>query len=101
MLGDAMEAIIGGVYLDGGLEAARAVVLNLWEPHLAEQTIIRKDAKTFLQEWALARAMALPAYTVVSREGPDHAPRFLIEVRLGGYAPAQGEGASKRIAEQC
>jgi ribonuclease-3 len=58
------------------------------------------DAKTALQEWAQGRGLALPQYSVVSREGPDHAPLFTAEVRIRSLEPERGEGASKRLAEQ-
>jgi ribonuclease-3 len=62
--------------------------------------VLPKDAKTFLQEWTLGKSLGIPGYQVVSREGPDHAPRFAIEVTVSGRQPARGEGASKRLAEQ-
>ena len=64
------------------------------------QTSAGPDAKSALQEWAQGKGLALPEYVEVSRKGPDHAPRFTSEVRIDGCAPARGEGASKRAAEQ-
>ncbi len=100
VLGDVMEALIGGVYLDGGLEAARQFILYTWQPFLNSSTTIEKDAKTFLQEWALARALPIPAYGVISREGPEHAPSFVVEVQVAGREVIHGKGRNKRIAEQ-
>jgi ribonuclease-3 len=100
VLGDAMEAVIAAIYLDGGLDAARHFVLRFWETSIANKKAFRKDAKTYLQEWALAQGHPIPAYTVKGREGPDHAPVFVIEVAVGGHAPAAGEGVNKRLAEQ-
>jgi ribonuclease-3 len=100
VLGDAMEAVIAAIYLDRGLEAARSVILRVWEPFLANNSLADKDAKTFLQEWALGQSLAIPHYAVKQREGPDHAPKFVIEVRIPGREPACGEGTSKRLAEQ-
>ena len=99
ILGDAMEAVIAAIYLEAGLEAARGVILALWEPYLTHADAGRKDAKTFLQEWALARALGIPAYRVTGRDGPDHAPKFEAEVLVNGLDTARGSGASKRIAE--
>jgi ribonuclease-3 len=82
------------------LEEARRFVLRHWEKHLSKPDSIKKDAKTFLQEWALARALPIPVYQVAGREGPDHAPEFVIEVHIKGYEPARGAGLSKRMAEQ-
>jgi ribonuclease III len=99
VLGDAMEAVIAAVYLESGLEAARSMILSLWATNLAGTDCARKDAKTFLQEWSLARALGIPAYRVVGREGPDHQPQFEAEVCVVGFSPARGSGASKRVAE--
>lgn len=98
--GDVMEALIAGIYLDGGLEAARSFILKNWEPLLTHPSVSTKDAKTFLQEWALARALPIPCYTVVSREGPEHEPVFVVSVQVKGREPAQGTAKSKRSAEQ-
>jgi ribonuclease-3 len=98
VLGDVMEALIAAIYLDGGLEAARALILHLWEPHMEARA--RKDSKTYLQEWALGQAFAIPGYRVVSQEGPHHAPVFAVEVKVDGRPAAIGEGPTKRSAEQ-
>ena len=100
LLADAGEAVIAALYLDGGLEAARRFVEPAWRPLVAEEISPPQDAKTALQAWAQGQGLALPKYTVVSRKGPDHAPSFTAEVIITGRAPAQGECASKRIAEQ-
>jgi ribonuclease-3 len=100
VLGDVMEALIAAIYLDGGLEAARSLILHLWEPHIEAGAAYQKDSKTFLQEWALGRALTLPGYRVVSQEGPHHAPHFAVEVQVDGHAGALGAGPSKRAAEQ-
>jgi len=100
VLGDAMEAIIAAVYLDGGLEAARHFVLRFWATAIDDKKAFRKDAKTYLQEWALAQGFAIPAYRIKGREGPDHAPMFVVEVAVGDRNPADGEGLNKRLAEQ-
>ena len=100
ILADAAEALLGAVFIDGGFEKARAVVRKLWQEQSEPVPEVAVDAKSALQEWAQGQGLALPKYTVVSRKGPDHAPRFTAEVIIVGKAPAQGEGASKRIAEQ-
>lgn len=97
---DVMEALIAAIYLDGGMEAARDFILRLWAPLLARPRLARKDAKTFLQEWALARGLPLPAYRIVSREGPEHEPVFMVSVEVEGRAPASGTAKAKRGAEQ-
>lgn len=100
ILADAIEALLGAVFLDGGFDKARTVVRKLWADHSEGVPEAAVDAKSELQEWAQGMGLALPKYTVVSRKGPDHAPHFTAEVTITGRAPAQGEGASKRIAEQ-
>jgi len=100
LLGDAMEAVIAAVYLDAGFEPARALILRLWGNRISQVESDARDAKTALQEWAQARGLPPPDYAEISREGPDHAPTFTIEARLGNGKSAQATAASKRQAEQ-
>jgi ribonuclease-3 len=100
ILADALEAILGAVFLDGGFEKARGVVLRLWRVESDRQGHAVADAKSALQEWAQGTGLPLPEYKSVSRKGPDHAPLFTAEVRVKGKPPARGEGSSKRAAEQ-
>jgi len=100
LLGDAMEAVIAAVYMDGGFEAARDVVLRLWGTRVAGVAEDARDAKTALQEWAQARGMAPPVYSEVSRSGPDHAPVFRVAAMLADGTLAEAEGRVKRQAEQ-
>jgi ribonuclease III len=99
LLGDVMEALVAAIYLDGGFEAARAFVLQAWDKLLDHPSVAVKDAKTFLQEWALARALPIPSYAMVSREGPEHEPVFVVSVTVDGKEPATGTAKSKRGAE--
>jgi ribonuclease III len=100
LLGDAMEAVIAAVYLDGGFEPARGMILRLWGKRIETVESDARDAKTSLQEWAQARGMQPPAYVETGREGPDHAPVFTIEARLDNGASETAKAASKRAAEQ-
>lgn len=100
VLGDVMEALIAAIYVDGGLEAARTFILKNWAPLLGHPSVAVKDAKTFLQEWALARALPIPVYRIVSRDGPEHEPVFAVSVEVKGKPPAEGSAKSKRAAEQ-
>jgi ribonuclease-3 len=100
VLGDVMEALIAAIYLDGGLDAAREFVMRTWSKLLALPAMVAKDAKTFLQEWALARALPIPVYRVLSRAGPEHEPVFVVSVEVKGRTPAEGTAKSKRAAEQ-
>ncbi len=101
ILADCLEAVIAALYLDGGLEAARNFISTHWAGLIASITAAPPtDSKTALQEWAMARGLPLPVYTVTDREGPDHAPQFTVEARLTGHPPATGSGTNKRAAEQ-
>jgi len=103
ILAGACEAVIAALYLDGGFEAARAFVLRYWDDAFATLAPELRDAKTALQEWTQSGALkekVQPNYVVKERSGPDHAPRFVIEVRIAGLEPQRGEGATKRDAEQ-
>jgi len=100
LLGDAMEAVIAAVYLDGGFEAAREVILRLWGKRIETVEADARDAKTSLQEWAQARGLQPPRYAEIAREGPDHAPEFTIEARLESGEAASARATSKRAAEQ-
>jgi ribonuclease III len=100
ILGDAMEAVIAAVYLDGGLEAARALIERHWDARIRGASAQAPDAKTALQEWAQARGLKPPAYLDRERTGPDHAPSFTVEARLEDGRAATGAASSKRAAQQ-
>lgn len=103
ILADALEAILGAVYLDAGFEAARDLVLRLFEPLVAETTMDgwRKDAKTALQEWLQARKMPVPLYRIDATRGRAHEQVFVVvcELPLMNMS-VSGEGLSRRAAEQ-
>jgi ribonuclease-3 len=100
LLGDAMEAVIAAVYLDGGFDAARDMVLRLWDARIENVEEDARDAKTTLQEWAQARGLEPPRYSETGRTGPDHAPVFEITAELSTGAAARARAGSKRQAEQ-
>jgi ribonuclease-3 len=99
IVGDVVEAVVGGMFLDGGLEAAKSFILRNWARHLVERKSVNKDAKTFLQEWALARSLSIPEYKILKREGLEHSPTFTVELTVKSKEPIQGLGPSKRLAE--
>jgi ribonuclease III len=99
VLADALEAALGALYLDGGLARARDFVRRAWAEAMGRHHEPPKDAKTRLQEWVQARGLGLPAYIVVSRAGPPHAPEFVVTVAANG-ATGSGTAGSKRAAEQ-
>lgn len=100
VLGDVVEAVIGAIYVDGGLEVARDFVLHHWEKALKDPQIATKDPKTFVQEWALARGKDLPSYEVLKRSGPDHNPEFVVKLTVPKSGEAMGTGTSKQAAEK-
>lgn len=100
LLGDAMEAVIAAVYLDGGFDAAKAAILRLWGDRIGQVEADARDAKTALQEWAQGRGMAPPVYREMKREGPDHQPVFTVEVRLETGESETARAGAKRQAEQ-
>ncbi len=100
ILADVCEAVIGALYIDGGLEPAADFIRGQWDPMARKLARAPKDAKTALQEWAHARSLEGPVYDVVEQTGPDHDPVFTVEVHLTDRKPAKGEGRSKRVAEQ-
>ena len=99
VVGDVVEALIGALLIDGGLEAAERFIRKIWEPHLAEQRKAPEHPKSALQELAAAKGCKAPAYEVVARTGAHHAPRFTIRVSVPQLGEAVAEGTSKQEAE--
>lgn len=99
VLGDAMEALLGALYLDKGLEPARVLIKALWEKRLDAKASAPKHPKSALQEWAAAHGRKAPAYEVLDRSGPHHALHFTVQVSIRGAGEAKGEGSSKQEAE--
>ena len=99
ILSDMLEALLGAVFVDSGFAAAAGVVEHLWGERLGSQHPAPRPPKTQLQEWAQGRGLALPAYRQVGREGSEHEPIFLVEVKVGDLPAAQGRGQTKRDAE--
>ena len=99
VVGDVVEALIGALYLDGGLEVARRFILDLWEADLAVQRRAPQHPKSALQELAAAKGVKAPVYELVSRTGAHHAPRFTIRVSVASLGHATAEGTSKQEAE--
>ncbi|MEM7661793.1 MAG: ribonuclease III [Pseudomonadota bacterium] len=102
VLGDVCEAVIGAIYLDGGLTPARKFIESAWLPVFEQNKAGRvRDPKSLLQEWAQARKFELPRYKEIGRTGPDHSPSFSVEVDIAsGKYKATGEGSSKQDAER-
>jgi ribonuclease-3 len=98
VLADACEAVIGALYLDGGLPAAARFIEDQWAPQITPTP--PRDPKTALQEWAQAQRRKLPHYRVVAVSGPPHNPLFTVEARVEPLPPVTAQGGSKRAAEQ-
>lgn len=99
ILGDVMEAMIGACFLEGGFEAARAMVRQLWEVPVMGKTGSRKHPKSALQEWAAGNRRRVPEYKLLDRSGPDHAARFTVAVSVHGIGEAKATANSKQDAE--
>jgi ribonuclease III len=104
VLADAFEALLGALYLDGGLDAARPCFEVAWEVALdggpgGLDLAARHNPKSALQEWAQKRGLAGPVYEVIARDGPDHAPRFVVACAVAGRV-VEAEGGSKQSAER-
>ncbi len=102
LLADAVEALIGALYLDQGIETARKLVLELYEPILIDlkEGILRRDYKTLLQEYSQAGFSITPAYNIIGESGPDHEKEFEAVVLLSEKVVGRGKGRSKKEAEQ-
>lgn len=100
VLADLGEALIGAVYLDGGIAAAQRFIKANWTPLLDLVSQPPMDPKTALQEWAQGHGFPLPRYELLGRDGPDHQPCFCVRVSVQGMSPAEATGSSKRSAEK-
>ena len=99
ILGNAIEALIGAIFLDAGFKTSRELVLQVWRKQIDIVRDIETHAKTALQELLQSRGEEPPTYKQVSRTGPDHDPNFCVEVLLGSGLKAIGKGSTKRMAE--
>ncbi len=103
ILADALEALIGATFVDGGFDAARSLVKGLFGEVIATTDVASwsKDAKTELQEWLQARRLPVPAYRILATRGQAHAQTFEVECAVPALSLAEsGEGRSRRVAEQ-
>ncbi len=99
-LEDGCEALLGAMYLDGGIDPVKKLIDKFWKKRAKAAKSPPKDPKTTLQEWAQGSGLPLPEYRVVSAEGPAHAPQFVIEVHVNGMKPVQAEAGNKKLAER-
>ena len=100
IVADCLEALIGAIYLDKGLNFTEKFVLNLWSEHIRASVVTQIDAKTKLQEYSLKIFKVLPVYKLISNTGPRHKPLFKVAVKLKDTKFFIAEGVSKKDAEQ-
>lgn len=100
LLADGCEALIGALYLEGGIETARSFIYSYWKDYLKATHEPPRDSKSILQEWVQGQGKTHPHYVMLESSGPAHAPHFVVEVRIEGHTPVQGTGSSKRLAEK-
>ena len=100
ILGDITEALIGALWLDGGMAPAQGFILANWADRIDSVRAAPKHPKAALMEWAAANRRKTPDYRVIFRDGPDHAPRFTVSVSVNGVGEAQGSGSNKQEAER-
>jgi len=100
IVADCLEALIGAIYLDKGLNLTEKFILNLWSEHITASVVTQIDAKTKLQEYSLKKFKALPIYKLISNTGPRHKPLFKVAVKLKNTKFFTAQGGSKKDAEQ-
>ena len=100
IIADCLEALIGAIYLDKGLNFTEKFILNLWRDHITASVVTQIDAKTKLQEYSLKIFKVLPIYKLISNTGPRHKPLFKVAVKLKNTKFFTAEGTSKKDAEQ-
>ena len=100
ILSDSLEAIVGAIYLDGGLKYSEKFILNFWETFIDNSIVTIIDSKTKLQEYSLKKFKILPKYTFFKKTGPQHKPLFKTEVQIPDSKKIIGIGSSKKNAQQ-
>lgn len=100
VLSDVVEALLAAVFLDCNFEQALACVQRLFGERIKEVVPSPTEPKSVLQEWTMKKHLPLPAYTIIDRSGPDHAPVFTLQLSVQGYPPLTAQGSSKKLAEQ-
>ncbi|HEV2816158.1 MAG TPA: ribonuclease III [Allosphingosinicella sp.] len=99
VLGDMVESLIGALWLEAGYEAAQVFIRTAWGERVGRHDSAPQHPKSVLQEWAAANDRRPPAYEVLGRSGPQHAPTFVVRVTIKGVGEAEAEGATKQDAE--
>ena len=100
IISDCLEAIVGAIYLDGGLKSVEKFILNFWDEFLLKSSVTLIDSKTKLQEFSLKKFKELPKYVFFKKSGPQHRPLFKTEVQIPNSKKIIGIGSSKKNAQQ-
>ena len=100
VLSDFIEAILGSLYLDSGIEIVRSLIIELWNEEISKNKDLKRDAKSILQEWTQAHGLGLPVYKVLKKKGLDHQPIFEIELKVKNFNTILGNGKSLQIAQK-
>ena len=100
VLADCCESVLAAIYLESGIKPVEDIVKKFWKPFLFENHTAEKDAKSLLQEIVQGQGKPLPQYNVLDVTGHKHKPTYIMEVKIEGHAPVQGQGLSKRAAMQ-
>ena len=100
VLSDFIEAILGSLYIDSGIDVVRSLIVELWMEEIKKNKDLRRDAKSILQEWTQANGLGLPVYKVLKKKGLDHQPTFEIELKVKNFDVILGNGKSLQIAQK-
>ncbi len=100
ILSDTMEAIIGAIFLDSNYDEVKKIIESIWKEYIIKDETPPKDPKSALQELAMQLNYEMPVYSNYVKEGPDHSPKFIVNVSIKGINNSQGEGYSKKTAER-
>ena len=100
VLSDFIEAILGSLYIESGIDVVRNLIVELWMEEIIKNRDLRRDSKSILQEWTQANGLGLPVYKVVKKKGLDHQPTFEIELKVKDFDIILGNGKSLQIAQK-
>lgn len=97
---DSTEALLGAIYLDGGMMNCRKFIMRYWKSFLLKKIVLHDDPKTYLQEWSQKKGFGIPEYVVISKSGGDHAPIFKVQVKVADLPKFIATGSSKKLAQK-
>lgn len=100
VLSDCLEALLGSLYIDGGIEVSKSIILKLWKKEINKNKNLKGDIKSLLQEWTQANNLGLPVYKLLEKSGPDHSPYFHIKVKVRNFDSIIGKGKNLQEAQK-